>query len=118
MGLADLEQFEDLNCVRLNAIRWVAVSGLHLEFLKAPSSASWSEAFIWDFLRPIADARSAGLGGGDAAVPVFRFALENQVNCSKAIIGLYHCVIGLAYAELAGYDLWCARAALKASKGL
>ena len=57
-------------------------------------------------------------GVSDAAVPVFRFALENQVNCSKAIIGLYHCVIGLAYAELAGYDLWCARAALKASKGL
>ena len=59
MGLADLEQFEDLNYVRLNAIRRMAFSGLHLKFLKEPSSASCSETFIWDRLRPIADGRSA-----------------------------------------------------------
>jgi hypothetical protein len=58
------------------------------------------------------------LGGGDAAVAVFRFALENQVDCCKAVIALYPFVMGLAYAELAVYDLRCARAALKASKGL
>ena len=41
---------------------------------------------------------------GCVAGAVFRFALENQVDCSKAVIVLDPFVMGLEYAELAGYD--------------